>query len=470
MSENTPFSIAPGVFRAYDIRGVAGRDLDAARAERLGRACGTLFAASGERRAAVGHDCRLSSPELYAALIRGLCGAGVDVIRIGQVPSPCLYFAVRHLNLRAGIMVTASHNPPEYNGFKVWLGESTLYEDGIQEIRRIMERGDFAEGSGLVSDLDIAPIYVDDVVARLTARGPCRPFKVVLDAGNGAAGPVCLDALRRLGAEVVPLYCEPDGRFPHHHPDPTKEENMLDLRAALREHGAEIGLGLDGDGDRLGVMDRTGRLLYGDELVAIYARDVLARHPGARILGDVKCSQRLFDDVAARGGVPEMCRTGHSVVKARLKECGGLLAGELSGHMFHVEDWYGFDDATYSAGRLLAALTRLGLPLEDLPGWPPAWNTPEINMFCPDDAKAAVVAKARDWYRGRLPMSEVDGARVLFEGGWGLVRASNTSPSLVLRFEADSPERLAAIREDMEGRVRGWVDEVSGAENGQGSI
>lgn len=445
------------VFRAYDIRGVVGRDFDEAWTERLGRACGTRFLAEGARSAVVARDCRLSSPALYDALIRGLASTGVDVIRIGMAPTPCLYYAVTHLGRRAGVMVTASHNPSEYNGFKIWLGESTLYEDGIQAVRRTMESGEFSHGAGLVSDLDIMPEYVDEVVERL---GSSRPFRVVLDAGNGAAGPVCAEVLRRMGAELIPLFCEPDGRFPNHHPDPVKEENMLALRAAVLEHKADLGLGLDGDGDRVAAMDRAGRLLYGDELLAVYARDLLTRHPGARVLGDVKCSQRLFDDIKARGGVPEMCRTGHSIAKARLKEVGGLLAGELSGHMFHAENWYGFDDATYSAARLLAVLSRLELPLESLPGWPPAWSTPEIALPCPDAIKFDVVAKAQDWYRSRLPMADIDGARVLFEGGWGLVRASNTSPSLILRFEADSPERLDALRADMEGKVRQWIAEA----------
>lgn len=453
-------NLASTIFRAYDIRGIAGQDFDESWVEQLGKACGTRFLAAGETSAVVAHDCRLTSPAYYQALIRGLSSTGLDIIRIGMVPSPCLYFAVRTLHRHAGVMITASHNPSEYNGFKIWLGETTLFEEGIQDIRRIMERGEFAHGAGLISDMDILPAYVDDVVTRL---GPCAPFKVVLDAGNGAGGPVCLEVLRRMGAEVIPLYCDPDGRFPNHHPDPVKEENMLALRAAVLEHKADIGLGLDGDGDRVGAMDSTGRLLYGDELVAIYARDLLSRHPGALILGDIKCSQRLFDDIIARGGQPEMCRTGHSVVKARLREVNGLLAGELSGHMFHAENWYGFDDATYSAARLLAVLTRLKLPLSALPGWPPACNTPELNLPCPDASKFDVVSRVQAHFRALYPMSDIDGARVSFPDGWGLVRASNTSPSLVLRFEASTPAALARIRAEMEGKAKEFVAEIGGA-------
>jgi phosphomannomutase/phosphoglucomutase len=339
------------------------------------------------------------------------------------------------------------------------MGDGVLNESGILDLRRRMaESGPSSGGSaGLASRFDILPLYVEEVVERL---GPCPPFRVVLDGGNGAAGPVCLETLRRLGAEVIPLFCSPDGRFPHHPPDPAKEENMLALREAVLAHGADLGIGLDGDGDRIGVMDRKGRLLAGDELLAVYARDLLARVPGARVLADVKCSERLFRDILARGGEPEMCRTGHAPLKARLRESGALLAGELSGHICHAENWYGFDDATYCAGRLLGALGRLGEPLERLPGWPPAWITPERDIPCPDEKKFDVVRRALEWFRARRPVIDIDGVRVLYDGGWGLVRASNTSPSLTLRFEAVSPERLAFIRRDMEDRVRKWADEA----------
>ena len=453
------------VFRAYDIRGKAGQDFDEIWVRRLGRACGRRFLAEGCRSAVVGRDCRLSSPALADALAWGLASAGVDVLRAGMIPTPCLYYATLHLGRKAGIMVTASHNPPEYNGFKIWLGDTTLHDDGIRELDRLMSREEADEGgpdrppagSALLSDVDVTPEYVEEIVARL---GPCSPRRVVVDGGNGAAGPVCVEVLRRMGAEVIPLFCEPDGRFPNHPPDPTRAENMTALAEAVRESRADLGVGLDGDGDRIGVMDRRGRLLYGDELLAVYSRDLLSRHPGALILADVKCSQRLFDDIRARGGRTEMCRSGHSVAKARLREEGGLLAGELSGHIFHAENWYGFDDATYCAARLLTVLDRLGEPLERLPGWPPIHATPEIALPCPDAVKFEVADRALAWYRERRPTIAIDGARVDFEGGWGLVRASNTSPSLVLRLEADSAERLAAIRGEMEDRVRRWVTEA----------
>lgn len=457
--------INPAVFRAYDIRGIVDNDFNPALVTELGRACAALFLEAGESRALVGHDCRLSSPAYHEALVEGLTASGVDVISLGQVPSPLLYFAVRHLNIHAGIMVTASHNPPQYNGFKVWLGQGTLFEEGIQNIRQRMEELqplpapealNFTK-RGLASRLDIVPAYTADVLARV---GRVPGIKVVVDGGNGVAGPLCCDILSRMGAEVVPLFCEPDGRFPNHHPDPVVEKNVGALRQAVLAHKADLGMGLDGDGDRLGVIDANGRLLFGDELVSIYARDIFTRQPGARILGDVKCSQRLFDDITARGGVADMCRTGHSVVKARLRESGAAMAGELSGHIFFAENWYGFDDATYSAARLLAVLHRLGQPLTALPGWPPAVNTPELNMPCPDAHKFEVVRRAQAYFRAHYPVQEIDGARVLFPHGWGLVRASNTSPSLVLRFEADSPEALATLREFMESPLRQWLAEL----------
>lgn len=461
----------PPVFRAYDIRGRIGQDLDEAWTRRLGRACGLRFRAEGCRSAVLGWDCRLSSPALTEALARGLLSAGLDVLRAGMIPTPCLYYAVLRLGRGAGVMVTASHNPADCNGFKIWLGEGPLHDDGIRELGRLMLTDDESAGAAavanadspdagtaLLSDVDIRADYTEEIVARL---GPCSPRRVVVDGGNGAAGPLCVEVLRRMGAEVIPLFCEPDGRFPHHHPDPTRPENMRALALAVRERRADLGVGLDGDGDRIGVVDRRGRLLAGDELLAVYARDLLLRHPGALILADVKCSRRLFEDIRARGGRAEMCRSGHSIAKARLKAEGGLLAGELSGHIFHAENWYGFDDAIYCAARLLTALDRLDEPLERLPGWPPAHATPEIALPCPDAVKFAVADRAVDWYSRRHPTEDMDGARVSFKGGWGLVRASNTSPALILRFEADSPERLSAIRADMEDRVRRWVAEAT---------
>lgn len=447
-----------GVFRAYDIRGVVEKDFTTAWVERLGRACGSYFLGCGHAAAVVGHDCRLSSPVFHEALTRGLAETGVDVISVGMVPTPALYFAVRHLRRQAGIMITASHNPPEYNGFKIWSGATTIHGAEIRRIGEIFESGHFSAGRGLTSSHDILPSYTEGIVARTRLA---RPVKVVVDGGNGVGGGVLVDVLRRLGAEVVPLYCEPDGTFPHHHPDPVVEANMRDLTERVRQEGAELGIGLDGDADRLGVVDGAGRLLHGDELLAVFAHDVLERCPGALIMGDVKCSDRLFEDIRQRGGRPLMCATGHSVAKAKMAENGALLAGELSGHIFFNEGWYGFDDAVYGAARLLDILTCGRMPLTSLPGWPPTFSTREVQLPCADEHKFAVVRAARDWYRQGYPVEDMDGARVRFPHGWGLVRASNTQPAVVLRFEADSREHLAALREEMETRVRGWAHEMN---------
>ena len=446
-------------FRAYDIRGLVDIDFTTAWVEDLGRATGTYFLRQGHSSAVVGCDCRPSSPAFHEALISGLTSVGVDVVSIGMVPTPALYFAVKHLRRQAGIMITASHNPPEYNGFKIWAGLTTIYGDAIQDVWRILSARDFASpahGPGLTSQHNILPAYAEAILARTSLA---RKLKVVVDGGNGSGGLVLADILRRMGAEVVELFCEPDGTFPNHHPDPIVENNMLQLIRKVREEKADLGIGLDGDADRLGAVDSEGRLLNGDELLAIYARDLLTRKPGALILADVKCSDRLFADIRARGGDARMCVTGHSVVKNEMLKTNAPLAGELSGHMFFAENWFGFDDALYGAARLLDILSRCPEPLSALPGWPPAYSTREVQLPCPDEHKFAVVQKAREHYAALYPTATVDGARVTFGHGWGLVRASNTQPVLVLRFEADSAEELTRIREDMEGRITGWVAE-----------
>lgn len=450
-------AIEPHVFRAYDIRGLVGADFDAEWVHRLGLACGTLFRAEGAAVAVVGRDCRESSPEYAGALVRGLAEAGVSVIDLGMVPTPLVYYAVKRYATRAGIMVTASHNPAEYNGFKVWCGESTLYNEGIDRIRRIMVDGPFASGSGSVESRDVFPAYLADVAARVPVR---RRLKAVVDGGNGAGGEYCAAVLERLGAEVVRMFCEPDGRFPNHHPDPVVEANMTALKEGVATEGADFGVGLDGDGDRIGVVDETGRLLFGDELLALYAREVLRRKPGAVILGDVKCSHRLFRDIGEHGGKGEMCATGHSFMKARMRETGAELGGEMSGHMFFSDRWLGFDDAVYAAARLYEIVAAADGPLSTLLGWPPGFVTPEIHLACPERAKFAVVEKARDYFRKRCAMLEIDGVRLVFPDGWALVRASNTQPVLVLRFEAESAARLEEIRRLVEEPLARWIAEA----------
>ena len=463
-------------FRAYDIRGLVNVDFTEQWVEQLGRACGTYFLQHGQTSAVVGRDCRPSSPLFHQALVRGFTATGVDVVSVGMVPTPALYFAVKHLNRAAGVMITASHNPSEYNGFKIWSGATTLYGEAIQDVRRIMESlpalptqadqpasasGDTPASSpgtqGLYCEHDILPAYREAILTRCRLAPSRRPLKVVVDGGNGAGGLVLVDILRAMGAEVLPLFCEPDGTFPNHHPDPIVEDNMRQLISKVRTEGADLGIGLDGDADRLGAVDAQGRLLNGDELLAIYARDLLERQPGALVLADVKCSDRLFHDIRHRGGNPHMCVTGHSVVKAKMLETGAPLAGELSGHMFFAENWYGFDDALYGAARLLDILSRLPEALTALPGWPTAFSTREVQIPCPDEHKFTVVSKAQEFFGQRYPLVDVDGARVTFAHGWGLVRASNTQPVLVLRFEADSFEHLAEIRREMEENIQGWI-------------
>lgn len=452
--------IVPDIFRAYDIRGIVDKDFDPDWVEVFGRACGAYFLKNGCRRAVVGHDARLSSPVYQERLAQGLASTGVDVILVGMVSTPVCYFAAKHLGVNAGVMVTASHNPPEFNGFKVIAGPSTIYGDEIQALYSLMAAGGFPTGAGLISTHDVLPAYIEELTAQVKLS---RPIKVVLDGGNGAGGPATAAVLRGIGAEVVELYCEPDGTFPNHHPDPVVEKYMTDLIARVPAEGAACGIGLDGDGDRLGVVDETGRLLFGDQLLAVYARETLKDFPGATIIGEVKCSHLTYKDIAAHGGNPVMGATGHSLIKARMQATGAKLAGEMSGHMFFADRYYGFDDATYAAMRFLEVLDRhpeatAGTLLAD---WPKTYNTPEIRFDCPDAIKFDVVRRAQEYFRARYEIIDVDGARVVFPDGWGLIRASNTQPVLVLRFEAESPERLAEIRALIEEPLAGWIKEMS---------
>ena len=354
-------------------------------------------------------------------------------------------------------MITASHNPPEYNGFKVWAGQSTIHGEEIQKIKAIFEEGAFAEGTGTASRIDIIPTYKQDILSRFKLA---RPVKAVLDGGNGAGGEICADILTKLGATVIPMFCEPDGDFPNHHPDPVVEANMQALMARVKEEKADLGIGLDGDADRLGIVDPDGRLLFGDEVLSLYARELLTRKPGSTVIADVKCSSRLFNDIKAHGGTPMMWTTGHSIIKAKMQEVGAPLAGEMSGHMFFADNWYGFDDAIYGSARFVALFSAQDKPMTELPGWPASFATREINIPCPDNAKFAVVEKVKAHFRALYDTIELDGARVNFPHGWGLVRASNTQPVLVTRFEADSAEALAAIREEMETPLKKWIEEA----------
>ncbi len=438
----------PEIFRQYDIRGIAGKDLNEADVVLLGRGIGTYLSRQGRRLIAVGRDCRLTSDDYAQRLTEGLLASGCQVVDIGVCPTPVAYFAIRHLKTEGCVMVTASHNPPEYNGFKICSGVDSVFGEQIQQIRELIQAQDFVTGQGSVESYEILPDYVDYLVENIALS---RPLRVAIDAGNGTAGLTAVPVIANLGCELHELYTEMDGTFPHHEADPTVADNMADLVALVKEKQLDVGLGFDGDGDRLGVVDADGRLIYGDQLMILFSREILARKPGATIISEVKCSQTLYDDIAKHGGQAVMYKTGHSMIKQKMKESHAELAGEMSGHLFFADRYFGFDDATYAACRLLEILAdedkTIGELLSDVPQ---TFNTPEIRVDCPDDIKFDVVARVTEYFSKREKVIDIDGARVLFDGGWGLVRASNTQPVLVLRFEAVSPERLVEIRKTVE--------------------
>jgi phosphomannomutase / phosphoglucomutase len=448
--------ISPGIFRQYDIRGVYGKDLTLEAAEAIGRGYAVILAARGLQGAvAVGRDNRPSGVALRDALVRGLTEAGLDVIDIGIVPTPLLYWSLHHLPVVAGIQITGSHNPPEYNGFKCCVGTASLHGEGIQELRAHIEAGRFPRGAGQVRQESIIDGYVADIAARV---GPLpASMKVVIDCGNGVGAVVAPQLFKALGLSPTMLFAESDGTFPNHHPDPTVVENLQDMIREVRATGSEVAIGFDGDADRIGIVDGDGTIIWGDYLLLLYARDVLARTgKGQSIIFDVKCSQALPDGIAKAGGVPVMWKTGHSLIKDKMKELQAPLAGEMSGHMFFSEGFYGHDDALYGAARLLRIVADSGRTVKQLLADVPRFvSTPEMRVDCPDDRKEAVVAAALRHFAAKYKVSDVDGVRILFDGGWGLIRSSNTQPILVLRFEADSAARLAELRAEVEGWLAG---------------
>jgi phosphomannomutase/phosphoglucomutase len=465
----------PRVFREYDIRGNAEADFPDDFVTDLGKAMGAYFADAGTLEVTLGRDCRLSSPRIHAAIKRELLAAGIDVIDVGIVHTPALYFSVFHLQVAGGVMITASHNPGEDNGFKIVSGKTTIYGAEIQKLRQRIERRDFraAARPGRATDHDILKDYVAYVADNIQL-GP-RRFKVVVDGGNGTGGMAALPILKQLGFEVEAIYCDPDGRFPNHHPDPTVPANLADLIARVKASGAELGIALDGDADRIGAVDGQGRIIWGDQLVMLFATEILKKQPGATFVSEVKCSQALFDHVTRQGGQAIMWKVGHSLIKAKMKEAKAVLAGEMSGHMFFADRWFGFDDAVYAGMRLVEQLTHAPQTLAQLyDTLPVLHNTPEIRMPCPDDLKFEVVRRATAWFRARQPVVDIDGVRMLFEDGgrnvgWGLVRASNTGPVLVLRFEADSPQRLTEIQTSVETRIQQIIAEVGSGATGGGA-
>jgi len=445
--------ISADIFREYDIRGLVDPELteDAVRA--IGMSFGTYAQRHGKRILAVGRDVRLTSDRFSEVLIPALISTGCDVVDVGVLPTPVLYFALFELPVDGGVMITASHNPSEYNGFKLCIGKESIYGQEIQKVLRMIDADDFVTGKGQARVHEgLIEEYKKHVLQRIRLN---RPIRAVLDAGNATACLVAPDLVRSLGCEVIELFCTPDGTFPNHHPDPTVAENLKDLIATVREKKAEVGLAYDGDSDRLGVVDENGNILWGDQLLMIFARDVLTRKPGSTIIFEVKCSKTLEDDIRKKGGKPLMWKAGHSLIKGKMKETGAVLAGEMSGHLFFADEYYGYDDAIYASVRLLRILSNTGMPLSEfLKDVPKTYSTPEIRVDCLDKIKFRVVDAVKQHYSGKVPIIDVDGVRVNFGDGWGLVRASNTQPALVLRFEADTEARLQEIRSEMEGVLR----------------
>lgn len=438
--------IHDSIFRQYDIRGIYNEDLTPRDGELMGRAFGTYIKRRGETTAIVGRDNRKSSPELFHSVVQGLLDTGIDVKDIGVVVSPIFYYATHRYGIPSGIMITASHNPASYNGFKVQFGGRTLYGEELQELKGMIQRDDFESGQGKLAVQSPVADYIGMIKEKIKLKG--RPLKVVVDCGNGTASLFAPDLLRELGCEVIPLYCDSDPDFPNHFPDPVKPENLKELIAEVKVHGADLGVGFDGDGDRLGVVDDQGKIIWGDMLMILFWREILPKYPGTPAIVEVKCSETLVEEIKALGGEPIFYKTGHSLIKAKMKELNAVFTGEMSGHMFFADEYYGFDDALYACGRLLRILSNSGKPLSQLlADVPKTFSTPEIRVACPEDKKAHYVEKAKSYFKAlKKSMIEIDGVRVQLEDGWGLVRASNTGPELIVRCESKTAQGLEEIK------------------------
>jgi phosphomannomutase/phosphoglucomutase len=442
----------PDIFREYDIRGIADKELLDPEVELIGRALATHLIRQSGRLLCLGRDCRLSGQRIHDALLKGMLAAGAQVLDVGVGPTPVLYFSAVHFKADGAIMITGSHNPAEYNGLKTVCGSGTVHGEQIQQILRLIQTQDFETGEGSFKEVDATTPYVEQVAAQFSALP--RRVKAVFDAGNGTAGPTIHRILEKLNVDATELFFEMDGRFPNHHPDPTVVSNLKHLQDAVRENKAELGIAFDGDSDRIGAVDENGEAIYGDMLMLIFGREILTRKPGATFIGEVKCSQIMYDKLAELGGHPIMYKTGHSLIKAKMKEEHAELAGEMSGHMFFADRYHGFDDALYAACRLLEIVAKSGRPLShQLDGIPKLVSTPELRVDCPDDKKFLVVEKVAAAVRQRYKVVDVDGVRAIFEHGWGLVRASNTQPVLVMRFEATTDRLLSEYRAELEGMV-----------------
>ncbi len=451
----------PGIFREYDIRGIADKELLDADVELLGRGLATYLIRHSGRSICLGNDCRLSSPRLHDALLKGMLAAGAQIFDVGTVPTPVLYYSAVHFQAGGAVMITGSHNPPEYNGFKTVCGSGTLHGSAIQDVRKLIQAGDFESGEGTVQPTDGVTPYVDEITSQFKFS---RRVKVVFDAGNGTAGPVLQRMIEKLNVEATELFFDMDGTFPNHHPDPTVLENLEALKQAVEKRKAELGIAFDGDTDRIGAVDENGSVVYGDMLLLIFGREILSRKPGSTFIGEVKCSQVMYDKLTELGGKPVMFKTGHSLIKAKMKEEHAELAGEMSGHMFFADRYYGYDDALYAACRLIEIVADSGKPLShQLQGVPEMVSTPELRIDCPDEVKFQVVEKVGELIRQHHQVVDVDGVRVPFEKGWGLVRASNTQPVLVMRFEAASKDLLKKYRHEIEGVVEQAKEEINSA-------
>ncbi len=442
--------IGTNIFRQYDIRGIAEQEIDELTAEAIGKAFGTLVLREGCKKAVVGYDNRVSSPILKSALIKGINLTGVDVIDCGTVITPMLYYARILFNTNAGIMVTASHNPPQYNGFKICSTDGgTMYGEGLQKLLKMIEADEFETGEGIVERRDIKEDYIKMITEKVKLGN--KKLKVVVDCGNGTASLFAEELFKRMGCEVIPIFCESDPSFPNHFPDPVKANNLKDLKDTVRKNNADLGMGFDGDGDRLGVVDEKGNIIWGDQLMILFWREIMPKHPGSQALVEVKCSQALADEIEKLGGEPIFYKTGHSLIKAKMKEINAVFTGEMSGHMFFADEYYGYDDALYAGARLLRILSgsdkSLSELLSDINKY---YSTPEIRVESSDSEKFNQVEKVRRYFKEKqVPMIEVDGVRALFGHGWGLVRASNTGPELIVRCESRTGEGLESIKEEM---------------------
>jgi len=439
------------IFREYDIRGVAGVDLTPEVDNLVGKGVGTYMMNHGVSRVSVGRDGRWSSPEIFEAMVKGLRSVGVTVVDLGIIPTPLSYYSAYKLDVGGTIMITGSHNPPDHNGFKITMRTGGIFGEEIQVIKRIILENAYTSGKGGLESYNIIPEYLDDMAGRLSL---VRPVSIGVDCGNGVGGLTAGPLLERLGCKVTMLYDKIDGTFPNHHPDPTLPETMVDLAKTVVDNKLECGFAYDGDADRIGMVDEKGKILWGDQILAIIARSILKERPGAIVIGEVKCSELLYEDIRKHGGQPLMYKVGHSLAKQKMLEVGAELGGEVSGHIYIKHRFYGFDDAIYNTGRMLEIIAKSDIPVSRfLEDWPPMFNTPELKIDCGDDVKFEVVEKVKQYFAPRYTINDIDGMRVSMPGGWGLVRASNTTPVLTLRFEANSENRLKEIQDEVESAV-----------------